>query len=552
MCIIQMIKKSTNKPFIGKSFKKSDDNKNIREIKNTVKSVDRYIAERELTKKEKEKREIIKMTAVLEIKLKNLDKIQKETLKEQGITDEDCAKLLECSINKDCSMPSKTQGKTWACARPLPCTGNEKERVSHGRKWCSGRDKKQVEKKIAQTIYNMKKRQELRIKKVVKSNPTVVTEMKNVSSMVENIKPEIIEWEKRIENLSRTGEKTVSKNSLEKRMVDLFGLSSENEIKLILMDTVKESLGLVKQQIKNDPQNPQYVTPDNKKLSVSQDKTHDALDSISKAMSLITQEVNKVHKDNQEIKRQMNTVERAAKRTLGEEKWKELMSRYIKGGPKLLAKELVKTPLKLLKIIVIKPAWNGFMILFGNYAYKIWSILMLILVILVFISVSIVCKDTYPAIYNCIWNAAAYILTNLYNMGSISAFKLNELLGGAGAILYQNVKSYTKSYTISYITRLYDFILSYIDPRNYDYSFLFNKMWEHAPVPSISVPSMFSYFKFNDDYNYYKKMNKDQIQTTTLMLSFKDEKLKIKKNKKSVNKKLKRIRRRKNNKQIIL
>ena len=211
----------SKKPVIGKLFNKSDYNKNTLEIKNTIRSVDRYIEKRALKKHEKEKRERIKMTEDLEIMLKNLDKIQTEALQEQGITDEDCTKLLECSINKSCSMPNKTRGKTWACSRPLPCTGKEKEQVSYGRKWCSGRDKKQVEQKIVQTISNMKKRQEIRIKKAVKSNPKVVTEMKKVSGMVENIIPEINEWEKemekRLENLESAEEITLSKDSLEKK-----------------------------------------------------------------------------------------------------------------------------------------------------------------------------------------------------------------------------------------------------------------------------------------------------------------------------------------------
>lgn len=217
--------------------------------------------------------------------------------------------------------------------------------------------------------------------------------------------------------------------------------------------------------MKKDPQEVADVK-DEESVKKGQSAMMNAMEAQTKVLLALQTQMNDLKSENQ----QMNTVHRAAVRTLGEERWMTKMRDFIKGGPRQLVKEVLKTPFRILNIIILTPAWNGFNILFGNYAYKIWS--MLILVLLVLVSSGIVLKTNFPLIYSSIMSTVSYLWESALYFGSIVALQLERLIGDAGMIaLRQGWQA---------LQELWSVIRSYINQMTLIRKFA-STMWEAAP-----------------------------------------------------------------------
>lgn len=159
-----------------------------------------------------------------------------------------------------------------------PCKPGAKLQSSFKKQWCSGRSKDDVSKKMEATISNMKVRQEARVSQVMKKDPNIKEEikelddeigelskdpwMKNMKDGMDSI-PTYKELEKRLAALvddnvkGKSSQKSLERRlaalsddvetekSLDDRFQLLFGMSAANDLNIELLGSAKQTVSVI-------------------------------------------------------------------------------------------------------------------------------------------------------------------------------------------------------------------------------------------------------------------------------------------------------------------
>jgi len=463
---------------------------------------------------------------VISSSLNRLNQTEREVLEEEGITDVDCKKLLECLISDKCKLPPKSAGNVWACARPPPCEGKERQRTTRGRKWCSGRSQENVDAKLRQTISDINTRIEARLKLAIDSLPNLEKDLTNVSREAKKMPEYGSNWSNELKQqadaglqaqtvlLQRVEEKGTTEEQLTKRMMALMDMKDRKEYDNYMFKFAVDATKSIHQVLQQDPQQRNEVKGEQKGISRTDDKMAEAMRSMEQGIAQLLAESKRNRADIEEIKSQMNTVERAARRTLGEERWADTLASIRRAGFRGALKSLLKAPFKMLNILFLAPARNGFNIIFGSFGYKIWSIICFIILLLIIASSAIILKQNVPGVYTYIVKTGTYILETIMRMGSAVSLQLKTLFGEAAQIAMENAWETVSSYW----NQLWEKAWEYLDIRGWIVSIIRESMpkmpnpssiLESMPsMPSLNPATWTSWFGFEKELEMERKMKK--------------------------------------------
>jgi hypothetical protein len=405
--------------------------------------------------------------------VRNMNKEKYQSIKTFGLNNDQCYTLINIYLSRTKARKRAKETKEdvdffggdkdifiyshaalHACVNPPPCSSKEKSAQLYGKKWCKGRGLKigtkefeseaekivkQIEIEKEKNIHKMslsdRKKAENRLLEVSDDVSDLERRINALTEDIIEVKEEDIE--KRISLLSEESERSEEEEERDEEEYfieetkkiqtrkDQLGLSLE--MAEMTLDVVENIEPIIKSEVKEE-----------NKFLLIQEQQQKFNSQILKMLEDQKQELKQLNK-------QQEYINRAARRTLGEEYWMEQFHRLTQGGLKTIAKEALLSPFKVLNTIVLKPAKYAFWKIIGKWAYLLWGLLMLFMLMCVAIttykklSELSKCREfeyvweepicTLPSWMESLINMITYLSSYLTSQGSIIGKYVMDMVG---------------------------------------------------------------------------------------------------------------------------
>lgn len=370
-----------------------------------------------------------------------------------GLNDEQCVALIDCYLNR-CSLPEKTFAKLHICVNRPPCNPGEIETtfrgIDGGRKWCKGRSKigedkfyQQARKIVEQANQEREKRlqkiQSEEKKEMAESNQTINELQKRLDSLRRYIdlgelqRPPGVDIDVYIQ----------SEEKLEQRIKQLLITSSELQSERKMVQAAEQSVLMIQRTVKNGKK--ERLASEEKVSRFDRDidqQTDQVNAEMLKLLKKFNKHMNDIDSRIKRVEKELKQTNTYGRRLVGEERWAEYLARIVKQSPAKILKQVLTMPVFMIKVVVLKPAYYAFWYFFGRWAYLIWGLLMLLLVIMTLMSTYLLMDKHLPGIMNGLWSIAILLWSVCKQSGSLIAQKLEPLFGESLNILWENVTEY--------------------------------------------------------------------------------------------------------------
>lgn len=439
------------------------------------------------------------------IELYNSEK--KKSIRSLPLSDKRCLELFEWS--KSQMLPSNLVSLLHICVNPPPCKKDEQELVTKKRKWCKGRGLKYGTKEFNNEVSKLSKiyaansniekvdknaakdslktlkllknyRKDIpnvyeeynKVKDIVQADSSTTEEEKDIEDIEKRVKllntQEIDDIEERV--LRLTNKKFKKEINNEKDEVQFKNISKSLQKNKAILSSEKDILYNTKTSISSvitmmKQEKPEKRTKKEEQLNQKQEidtGVEKAIEKMSDSISLIADKLKDLDKQIKDIDTKQEYTNKAARKVLGDQYWSEQFYELLKKGKYEIMKQVLTSPFKVLNIIVFRPAWNAFWTFFGRWAYLIWGLLMLFLIIISVFSFYLTLNKHYPYIISPIYEGLIYIWGSAVRSGSIVAQSLSPILGEGMQIIMENAKnvfiegiSYGKLQAMNFVSVVY-------------------------------------------------------------------------------------------------
>jgi hypothetical protein len=351
-----------------------------------------------------------------------------------GLSDEVCADLIKLYLSGN-SVPDID---TIMCVNRPPCSKGETEITSSkGQKWCKKTGivigTQQFRDKASNILLQIETERELRFSKLSKR------EMAEAKKEADQDKDWLTAFEAKLNKLLDT-----PKDDIEERLARLDNPSplslehfkqSTQEIQkqkrkiqteTSVITLVRETIEAVDTDIKENDK----IRKETEQKVESNINIESTLAKALERMTVAQEQMTTALKSQQDrlirLEAQQENINRAARKTLGEEYWNEELQQLLRGGIKATLSATIKAPFKILNQIVFRPAGYAFWYFFGKWFYLIWGLLMLMLILLSVWRIYTYAETNYPAWTGVLWEAAMYLWSAASQAGSLLAKSMGE------------------------------------------------------------------------------------------------------------------------------
>ena len=137
-----------------------------------------------------------------------------------------------------------------------------------------------------------------------------------------------------------------------------------------------------------------------------------------------------------ELRENQKYILKASRKTLGEQYWGEELSELFRGGLKKILTELALCPIKTINIIVFRPAGHAFWFFFGKWAYLLWGLLMMFVLLMCSLTVYLLVDEHYPQYVAYATDTVTFLWVKAGELLSLILEKLEPYFGDAFNILH--------------------------------------------------------------------------------------------------------------------
>lgn len=378
------------------------------------------------------------------------------------LTDDVCLQLLNCYFEPECNVIA--QSLLHVCVHSPPCSENEKELTTNGRKWCKGRNIKYKSEEFDKNAMIMHALYEQAEKRKEKMKPSLKNEITGEIGKLTDLDLEL-----RLEKLSVSEKKEMVKGedidmkTLEKRLDKLY---TSQDKKHILKEVKSISEKLQEKKVKNKIES-EVITITRK----SEKKVYEELKQETKDVN-IDNTLNKMQEIFESLDDRLKSIEQQTLSIDSKQDKVIQLAETINARQELqtyidtwykskygLAKKIVLAPLKALNIIILRPARYAFWHFFGKYFYLIWGLLMLILIIACCLTAYSYLKIYVPTYFNLMSESIIYLWGASIRSGNTLAQFISPVIKESLHVLYNSASTFLVHITNSVANYLYELMM---------------------------------------------------------------------------------------------
>ena len=408
--------------------------------------------------------------------MKSMRKDAYRESEKRGLDDDQCDQLIRCALDKDCEAGRHVM--VHICVNRPPCEEGETEAFFRGkpdaRKFCKGRSKygtPEFWKRARAIVEAADRRQQKRLAAMPESVRASATRAERT---LEKTRREVVEAkisttpveQKRVVHATQNVAEGLSSDELQsylkevishperareilepiaKRLAetrDLLGAREEAVVKVSRMTKeiaqgVRE--GQQRQEQIQERKDAQRAAPRDTatrhaqarhaadQLAVSLE-TAQATRRLEEAFVGIREELEYIRAQQEENKLQLKEAAKAARKINGTEMWNELLERYTKDGLRGLLRKAVLAPFKLVNSVVLRPAYDAFVTLFGRWAYLLWGVLMLIMLSFLVTWTYSWLSTNQPVFAGILTDSASKLISLSTRTGSIASHAMGPII----------------------------------------------------------------------------------------------------------------------------
>lgn len=419
-----------------------------------------------------------------------------ESLRSLPLSDETCLNLIKCHFSetrdghKACEVPIPTY--LHICVNKPPCSINEREETTNGRKWCKNRGFKlgtpefDAAAMYAEAMYT--KAEEDRLKRLYDVNPELkeqaakaAQELKEIQLIVsratrlsEDDDTELTENFERIDTLSvsefskelETKIKSDPKNAkrtLVKTSQALQLGKIKNEVGSIVLTVTRDSTRQVLKNMKEDIAERKLsdtkIDKEEIEKAGTDTSTNSAIEKLTRVVLKLDERLNKMETGLTSIDTKQDRVLDLAETIKSKQELKEYTDLWYTSKMGII-KKIALAPLQALNIIVWKPAKYSFWHFFGKYFYLMWGLLMLLLILVVFLTATSTLNIYFPEITGFLYDAYIYLQGASIRSGSILAQWLTPMFGESFMLLFNTARQGVSQSLLYLWNWLVSFIIS--------------------------------------------------------------------------------------------
>ncbi len=408
--------------------------------------------------------------------IKNYKKQVRNAEKALGMTDQQCLQLIYCYLDENCENKKISQSMLNICVNRPPCKGKEKELTFRNRKgsrkWCKGTGTvigtPAFYTKAEEIVKDALKEQTERFENIPDNIKHVFEELDDDTKFLQKEMEKLKKWTMDYGQPPPIIESDIESGSEKKNNDFLSSIQSYDDLsesleydsdldeldarfkRLSVDDIVKHTKSLQKEkkriiagmqvmtvtkQISRKVNKRIYESDDDYEIEDEQldeqiyQGKEDAIEQLIKCVQSLDSRLGHMQEKVDKINETQDYLSRAARRQLGEEKWMEMFYRITKTGTKDILLNIVKAPIKMLNVIVLRPAYYAFWYFFGRFGYLLWGMLMLFLLALLGITFSVYASEHYPEYLEYLLNAFSALYGSTLSCGSMLAQYLKPIFG---------------------------------------------------------------------------------------------------------------------------
>ena len=396
----------------------------------------------------------------------------KKSLRSLPLTDETCLYLIDyqadCDLLGGCTAPAPSL--LHICVNAPPCEENEQELVTNQRKWCKGRGLKfgtPEFKEASKQIREMYAQAENdRLERLYKVKPELRRQAENEATELEELRKrissiEVPTFDKEDEALAqRFAELTENDFVSElKEEIDFNPQNARNtlfrasralqtnrirsELASEVMTVIRTSTTHIRDDVEEETETRQQNDTPPQKTEI---KRTEIDTTVLNALQQLTGVIGQIDTRLQNLETQTGSIDRKQDRVFelaqSINARQELQS-YVEGWYKSKSgflKKIISAPLKALDIIAWKPAKYAFWHFFGRFAYLLWGLLMLFLIMVCALTAFTAMNYYYPDILLGLQYVATYLWGAALRSGSVLAQFLKPWFGESVTLLLSGLQ----------------------------------------------------------------------------------------------------------------
>jgi hypothetical protein len=379
------------------------------------------------------------------------------------LTDEVCLQLLDCYFSPECKVIASSL--LHVCVHSPPCSEDEKEITTNGKKWCKGRKIQYGSFEFDKSAMLMRELYEQSEKRRIKLKPEL---KKKISQEVEQLTD--LDLELRLEKLGTSEKKELIGKEIDedfdKRISKLyFNDNKENVLKEVKKISEKLQDKKVKNKVESDVITITKKSMNKVKNEIKENETKDVsnvLNKMTDVLSGLNERLQTIEKQTLSIDTKQDKVLELAETINAKQELQQYVNTWYKSKYGI-AKKIVLAPLKALNIIVWKPAKNAFWTFFGKYFYLIWGVLMMMLILSCCLTAYSYFRTYAPTFFNLINEGIIYVLGASARSGNVLSQLLFPIFKESLNVFYSSASTFVisiKDFTINY---LYELIMKVIE-----------------------------------------------------------------------------------------
>lgn len=371
-----------------------------------------------------------------------------------GFTEDQCAQLIYLYLSQiKHGLPLGAVGVPLnVCVNRPPCKNNEEEVIyRQNRKWCKGADKIGSQGFIDKATTILDKANAERKARVETMSTEDIKEVTETEKFLDDFefrldtlledKAEAI-LEQRFTNLMKD---EPTPRDLEKKFKtetrDIQKKKKELESTVTLLTVTKDIIKSVKTDISTSDETRHREAINTRDFQETNKNIAQGFSQMTALISQLSNELQSQKNQIKELETKQEYVNRAARKTLGEEYWSEQLTTLFRGGVKSGLVSAAKMPFRIFNIVVFQPARHAFWHFFGRWAYLIWGMLMMMLLTCCILSFYLYADKHYPDWVALLVKSTTYIWSAAVETGSIFAKSLQPIFGESIMIIIDGVYS---------------------------------------------------------------------------------------------------------------